>query len=601
MPDRAALQAGIRRATFAAHKNVEQLDAVALRELEQLYRDAAKDIAGRIRAHAGADDSVALEELRSLLSQVEARITDLSGARNALLDRTLMRATDIGVRPYTFAGNGVRAVFTDAAAMATSSEALAFVRSFVAADGLQLSDRIWRLDRGARDAVINQIEQSVIEGHGAAQAAREFLARGQPVPLEIQQKTRAANAAAIERATTTQMLTGNGNPMDNAMRLFRTEINRAHGEAYMAGGEDTPGFAAWRYLLSPAHPEPDICDLLSTQNLYGLGAGCYPTREKTPWPAHPNTLSFIVMKFLDEVTEADRAGKETPMEALKRLTPAQQVGVLGQGKKEILDAGQLRQGMIRTPLSAVRMRIRTPIAPPPKPAPKERPRAAKPSTLDEMLAAGRIRADKLLAGGSSLAFPERLLAELRAERSLSKAAKVPGKGVGAELVRDASQHFPDSWTRAADRSGPLSVTFRESRAYYVKYPDGRAEMAVRDLGSAVHEYSHHLQHALPRLDDYFQDLHARRTRGEQLRQLRALIPGSGYGSHEVAREDKYISPYQGKEYQVGGYLGKHGALEVMTMAFESVLGGRGQLLRQMINTDREMIDLVVGLLFNYAP
>ena len=33
-------------------------------------------------------------------------------------------------------------------------------------------------------------------------------------------------------------------------RVFRTEINRAHGEAYMAAGEGTPGFAGWRFLLS---------------------------------------------------------------------------------------------------------------------------------------------------------------------------------------------------------------------------------------------------------------------------------------------------------------------------------------------------------------
>jgi hypothetical protein len=34
----------------------------------------------------------------------------------------------------------------------------------------------------------------------------------------------------------------------------------------------------------------------------------------------PNTFSFIVVVFEDEITDADRAGKETPMEALGRLT-----------------------------------------------------------------------------------------------------------------------------------------------------------------------------------------------------------------------------------------------------------------------------------------
>lgn len=145
--------------------------------------------------------------------------------------------------------------------------------------------------------------------------------------------------------------------MANAMRVFRTEINRAHGEAYMAGGEDKPYFGGWKFELSPAHPKHDICDLLAEQNLYGLGKGVYPSREKCPWPAHPNTLSFITMVFKDEISDEDRAGKEKPMEALARLPEAVRRGVLGAGKSEVFDAGKMTQGMIRAPLSAVRRRI----------------------------------------------------------------------------------------------------------------------------------------------------------------------------------------------------------------------------------------------------
>lgn len=75
------------------------------------------------------------------------------------------------------------------------------------------------------------------------------------------------------------------------------------------------------------------------------------------WPAHLNTLSFVVAVFGDEVTEADRAGKETPMEALARLSPEQRQGVLGVNKAKAYDAGQIRQGMIRAPWRAVQKRI----------------------------------------------------------------------------------------------------------------------------------------------------------------------------------------------------------------------------------------------------
>jgi len=173
-----------------------------------------------------------------------------------------------------------------------------------------------------------QIEQAMANGWSATRAAREYVQRG-----------------------------GNGS-LSQAETVFRTEINRANGEAYMADGERTPGFGGWRYLLSPVHPRPDICDLLSTQNLYGLGPGVYPDRTRTPWPAHPNTLSFVEIVFADEITEADRVGKETSLQALARLTPEQRVGVLGKTEAGYFDRGLLRAWMIRSKPSVVTIRLK---------------------------------------------------------------------------------------------------------------------------------------------------------------------------------------------------------------------------------------------------
>lgn len=354
MPDgsQLAIQATIKRATFAAHKAVEHLDGQAIAELEAMYKQAAADISSRIALQAGPDGNLALQELRSVLAQVEGELARLSELRDTLLQTSLQRAANLGVQPLTQA-----AVLSADAGMRVSTEAVEFVRNFIAEDGLQLSDRIWRLDRGARDRVINTIEQAVIQGHSAQQAARELLGRGQGVPGDIQGKLNVANSTALGKSVTGVLVKNDDSAQANAMRLMRTEINRAHGEAYMKGGEETQGFAGWRYLLSPAHPAPDICDLLSTQNLYGLGPGVYPTRAKTPWPAHPNTLSFIVMVFENEITQTDRDKKETPIQALGRLTPAQRIGVLGKKKQEIFQEGKLTQGMIRTPLRAVMKRI----------------------------------------------------------------------------------------------------------------------------------------------------------------------------------------------------------------------------------------------------
>lgn len=357
MPDRLAIQAAIKRATKAAQADMNELDARTLKELEHLYRQAASEIEQQIGNYAGSDGNLALQNLQDMLGQVNAHLQSLSVQRNALLNGSMESAARLGIDPFTpDATGGAAAVIDTAAAMQISHDAVQFVRTFVAKDGLQLSDRIWRIDRGAREKVTNAIEMAVIQGHGAGQAAREFLTQGKQVPIEIQDKLSAANSARVAKDAAEYLLAGQGSPLDNAMRLFRTEMNRAHGTAYMRGAEAHPDAIGTRFLLSPGHPKPDVCNLHAVANLYGLGPGVYPP-GKSPWPAHPNTLSYVEVVFKDEVTAADRAGKETPIQALERLSPEQRRGVLGVNKSEAFNEGKITQGMIKSPWKNVKQRI----------------------------------------------------------------------------------------------------------------------------------------------------------------------------------------------------------------------------------------------------
>lgn len=350
-------QAAIRRATRHAQQALRRLDGAGLRELERAYRAAAADIRASIALAAGPEDRVGIANLRGLLDQVESRLAALGRLRDGLLGEGLDAAARYGAMAAEGAPvSGAAAAVASAAAMRVSEEAVRFVHAFVAADGLQLSDRLWRIDRGARESVAEAIERAVVQGQSAAEAARAFLARGHAVPAELAAKAAGSGSAAIGREAAA-VLTGQGGAADNAMRVFRTEINRAHGEAYMAGGEDKPYFGGWKFELSPAHPEHDICDLLAEQNLHGLGPGVYPSRARCPWPAHPNTLSFVTMVFADEITDADRAGKETPLQALGRLDPEVRRGVLGKTKSALFDDGKLAQGMIRARVRDVKARL----------------------------------------------------------------------------------------------------------------------------------------------------------------------------------------------------------------------------------------------------
>lgn len=344
----AAERAAIRRATLAAQRALEHLDQVGAEELARLYAAAAEALRSAIARHGGGDGSITVGELRSVLAQVEGILANLSTSRNGIVDAGLVKAAQVGA-----SGSAIES----AASMRVAEEAVAITRHFVAADGLMLSDRLWRIDRGAKEAITRAVELAVVQGHSSAQAALEFLGLGQAVPAEVAARLGAGNAVALGDEAA-RLLTGRGeSALYQAQRVFRTEINRAHGEAYMAGASGLPDFAGFRFLLSPGHPKHDICDLLAEQNLYGLGKGVYPSREKCPWPAHPNTLSYVEVVYRDEISDEDKAGRETPMQAMDRLPAEVRDGVLGKGKAEVYDAGLMRQGMIRSSLKAVRRRV----------------------------------------------------------------------------------------------------------------------------------------------------------------------------------------------------------------------------------------------------
>lgn len=352
---------------------MHQLDAQGVSDLLALYQDAAAQVRGAIRSRVDSTDTVPQQNLQALLRQIEDIVAQLGQQRDALLQANIEQAAALGTRPLTAQGIGAvgggssvapgaapaaQAVLTSTNAFAINQAAVQFVTTFRAADGLTLADRLWRLDMGAKEALQRAIGSAVVQGWGAAKAARDFAMAGGVLPQDIAGQL--ASSKASNLVDLADLLTSNnGGEVWKAERVLRTEINRAHGEAFMAGGEQTPGFAGWRFLLSPAHPRPDICDLLATQNLYGLGPGVYPDRATmgSVWPAHPNTLSFVEIVFADELTPEDAAGKETPLQALQRLSSDVRDGVLGQTKASYFDQGLLTRGSIRSPLRAVRARL----------------------------------------------------------------------------------------------------------------------------------------------------------------------------------------------------------------------------------------------------
>jgi hypothetical protein len=356
-----AVAAAIRRASQQARQAMQQLDEQAAAELEAIYTEAADQVRAAIAASAGSAGRVELDRLRDLLQYVQGVLDALAQGRDALVQANIDAAAELGVRPYTGAGlaatgRAASAVLDGGQALQVADEAANFVRTFRAADGLVLSDRLWRTSRGAREAVGRAIEQAVVQGFSADQAAQQFIMRGQAVPPATVQAQGASRVGQVMTAADLLQDKAAG-PLADTLRVMRTEINRAHGEAYMVGAERAPGVVGFRFLLSPRHPRPDICDLYARQNLHGLGPGVYPTRQACPWPAHPNTLSFVVAVFADELRPEHQNGKETTLEALQRLGPELRAGILGPTKAGYFDQGVLGTGMVRSTVGAVRARV----------------------------------------------------------------------------------------------------------------------------------------------------------------------------------------------------------------------------------------------------
>lgn len=344
---RLSTKAAIKRATKASQAKLINFDIETIHALRVAYESARSDIRQQILS---AGSEIKLEQLNNLLAQVNNRLSQLAAAQNRMAEDRLLAAAQIGTEPFGLAVAGSAAQIADNSAK--------FVINLVAEDGLQLSDRLWRINNHAKEIVGREITQAVIQGASASQAAQEFIQRGEDIPFSIRQKMKNAASETIANAAGKKLMTGEGNPYNNALRVFRTEIGRAHSAAFEESSFQHPDVVGTRFLLSPGHPRPDICDMHANVNRYGLGPGVYP-KGKNPYPAHPNTLSFTVAVFNDEVDRVDKDSQEDRITWLNRQSGTTQEQVLGSRKKRAaLEAKLLTEGQIATPWKVLKERYR---------------------------------------------------------------------------------------------------------------------------------------------------------------------------------------------------------------------------------------------------
>lgn len=350
MSSRLVAAAQIRRATAAARRRLEE-DRKRQQTWFELQIQQLVDYMRRALARLTGNTAgpVPLSVLLPIRREAEVQSAVLATRLQVQLDAAITAAANTGAA-------AVGAAITDDARAIAVNRTLALLRSFIAADGLQLSDRIWRVRDSTRTVVVRTLEQALTEGWSGIEAAQRLIGQGLAITPEIRRAIEAAGLGPLQARIAEALMTGTGNPLANANRLMTTEINRAYTEAYVESLRGVDGVAGVRFALSPRHPNIDQCDMHAGVNLHGMGPGVYPLGSH-PYPAHPQTLSLLRVVFEDEITAADRAGKQTRSEWLASKPAAVQTEILGQAKGRAFRAGHVPEFGLRTPWRVLRERL----------------------------------------------------------------------------------------------------------------------------------------------------------------------------------------------------------------------------------------------------
>lgn len=332
----------IAKASATARARLAVLDRATVERLLALYRDAADNLTAEIARYAGAGGNLRLEVMRELLAQITAVMGGLRVAQRTLLTQTLISAAELGAAVWV----------TGPSITLLAETAVRFVENFTAADGLKLSDRLWRLDNGALQAVTETLRRSVALGRDASRAAQDFLARGEAIPPEVRAMLGLDNADRLGKSVANVLTASPPSAYDNALRVFRTELNRAHGEAYQHGAGSNPDVIGMKFNLSPNHPRHDICcrkgTLIATIN------GAIPIESVTVGDlvlTHRGRWKEVVRLYRRELVAGSRMIRVTTQTESGRNHPV----VLTPNHPVLTEQGWIPAGDLKTGCRAIAM------------------------------------------------------------------------------------------------------------------------------------------------------------------------------------------------------------------------------------------------------
>jgi len=163
-------------------------------------------------------------------------------------------------------------------------------------DGNTLSDRIWTQERVLRQNLQGMVEQSINEGRSAVEFAKGVE--------EYLEKPGTAWTTNIRPS-----ITGKGSVKYNALRLARTETNRAYWKGEQLGHKESIIVKGTKRNLSASHPldwppsaafrgYDEECQYYAEDDHHGLGPGVFPAGEAVE--DHVQGLCYLTSVLLEE-------------------------------------------------------------------------------------------------------------------------------------------------------------------------------------------------------------------------------------------------------------------------------------------------------------
>lgn len=314
-----------------------------------LVRETARDIRRLQRTTSALGSRQLADEIRERLGQAGMTIDPSAPEAQAARDRhaRVQRQVDLRGRLRRIRNTTATGIVKELGeARAAGESAIQASRRIERVASAELPQRLPRFVRELRDAARRAPQGSAVRE--AVERHRSALNRNATSPefsmrranKELLREIQRASAADIDRVVERWV---ERKAAYRARVIARTEGQRAFAQSYIERAQQSQSVVGFRWVLSPSHPRPDICDVHAAFD-GGYGPGTYPKDSPPVQPAHPNCICSLRTVLVDAQGRApSRGAADADLgSALERLPEATQRAVLGPRRFEAMRSGRAR-------------------------------------------------------------------------------------------------------------------------------------------------------------------------------------------------------------------------------------------------------------------